>query len=209
MMESWKDLVSAILVAWYPGMEGGTAMAEILAGDVNPSGKLPCTFPKSADQLPFFDRNAKKIEYGYYHGYRLFDKNNGGPAFSFGFGLGYSPFTYANAFVDQDEIPADGSIVASVDVTNAGTRPGEEIVQFYIGYGSSAVDRPVKELKGFVRVSLPPGETRTASTTFQAADLAYYNTNRAAWTVEPADYSVLAGPSSDPRSLHSISFSIK
>jgi beta-glucosidase len=208
IMESWKDRVPAILLAWYAGMEGGTAIANILAGDVNPSGKLPCTFPRSPDQLPFFDRNAKKIDYGYYHGYRLFDKNGLDPAFPFGFGLGYSPFTYSKASVDQDVMATDGSIVASVDVTNAGTRPGEEIVQFYIGYGTSTVDRPVKELKGFTRVSLAPGETRTASTTIQAADLAHYDVNLAIWTVEPADYSMLIGPSSDPRSLQSIAFSI-
>ncbi len=205
-MERWRDKVPAILMAWYPGMEGGNAIADILFGEANPSGKLPCVFPKSTDQLPFFDNHAKEIEYGYYHGYRLFDKKGLEPAFAFGFGLSYTTYQYSNLRLDRAEIGRNGKLVASVDIKNAGTMAGEEIVQLYVGYNGSKVDRPVKDLKGFVKLALQPGETKTATIEVKAEDLAYYDVSQKAWEIEPIEYTVYVGPSSRQKDLRSASF---
>lgn len=195
-MESWKDRVEAILMVWYPGMEGGSAVADILFGDVNPSGKLPITFPESTGQLPFFDRKAASIEYGYYHGYRLFDRDDLEPAFRFGFGLSYTEYRYGNLRLGAKEITGSGSVEALVDVTNAGQVAGEEVVQLYVGCRGSAVDRPIRELKGFARLPLEPGETRTHSFKLEARDLAYYDVASGEWKTEEAEYEVFVGPSS-------------
>lgn len=207
-MERWKDKVAAILMAWYPGMEGGTAIAEILFGDVNPSGKLPMVFPKSTDQLPFFDNKVKEIDYGYYHGYRLFEKKYLEPLFPFGFGLSYTTFKYGNLKLSSKQIAKSGKIIAAVDVTNTGKMAGDEIVQLYVGYNGSKVDRPVKDLKAFARVALKPGETRTATLTVQAEDLAYYNVEKSGWEIEEIEYIVYVGPSSRQQDLISDSFKI-
>jgi len=207
-MESWKDKVPAILMAWYPGMEGGNALADILFGDANPSGKLPFVVPKSADQLPPFDNKARQVDYGYYHGYRWFEKKGLSPAFSFGFGLSYTTYKYSNLKLSAKKINKDEKLTASVDVTNAGTMAGEEIVQLYVGYKGSAVDRPVKDLKGFSRVALAPGETRTVQLELAAKNLAYYDVAQKAWNIEAITYTVFVGPSSRQAELLSGSFEI-
>jgi len=159
---------------WYGGMEGGNALGEILFGDVNPSAKSPCTFPKSEDQLPHFDRDAKKATYGFYHGYRHIDKYGYKPRYPFGFGLSYTTFSYSNVRLDKNETGTSGHIQVSVDVKNTGDMVGDEIVQLYIGYKNSSVDRPVKELKGFGKVTLEPGEAKTISIKLDVNDLAKY-----------------------------------
>jgi beta-glucosidase len=199
--EQWKDKVPAILMIWYPGMEGGIALGEVLIGDVNPSGKIPVVFPKSDDQLPFFDRDAKSIEYGYYHGYKLMDKEGFEPTFPFGFGLSYTTFSYDNLKVDKK---AD-VINVSVDITNTGSVFGEEIAQLYIGYEGSSVDRPVKELKGFEKLALKPGKTKTLIIKVNVKDLAYYDVNSEQWIIEEIKYKVLVGPSSRKEDLLSAS----
>ena len=158
--EKWRGRVPAILMAWYPGMEGGHALADILLGKVNPSGKLPCVFAQSAQQLPFFDKRAKSIEYGYFHGQRLLDKNGEEPAFAFGFGLSYTTFRYQNLRIEEERLSPSDTVRVAVDVSNTGDRAGEEIVQLYVGYPESRVERPLRELKAFVRVALAPGETQ-------------------------------------------------
>ena len=200
-MESWKDKVNGILMVWYPGLEGGNAMADILFGDVNPSGKTPCIFPKSKDQLPYFSNKVKKIKYERYHGYRRFDKNNDEPAFPFGFGLSYTKYKYDNLKLSDSEINKDGEINISVNVTNSGQVAGEEIVQLYVGYKNPKLDRPVKDLKGFTRTALEPGETKTVTMNIQANDLAYYDTGSKSWQVEQIEYIVYAGPSSNEKDL--------
>jgi beta-glucosidase len=195
-MEAWKDEVEAILMVWYPGMEGGHAIADILFGDINPSGKLPITFPESADQLPFFDKKAKTIEYGYYHGYRLFDKEGLEPAFPFGFGLSYTEYEYGNLRLSERRVGKGGRIKVYFDVTNIGEMEGHEVVQLYVGYRGSKVDRPVKELKGFARLDLTPGETKTGLIEVKAEDLAYYDIDAGAWETEEIEYVVYVGPSS-------------
>jgi beta-glucosidase len=206
--EAWKDKVGAILMAWYPGMEGGTAIGEIIFGDVNPCGKLPVVFPKSEAQLPFFDKDAETIEYGYYHGYKLMDKNNDKPAFHFGFGLSYTNYKYNNLRLNKDKIARDGEVEISVNITNDGNMEGEEIAQLYIGYNKSSVDRPIKELKGFGKVNLSPGEMKTLTLKLKAEDLAYYNSDKKEWIIEPIEYLVNVGPSSKKEDCLSASFKI-
>lgn len=191
-MEEWRAAAPAILMAWYPGMAGGRALARLLFGEVNPSGKLPLTIPKREADLPPFDPWAERVEYGYYHGYTLFDKTGREPAFPFGFGLSYTSFAYENLRAEAD---GDG-IRAEVEVANTGGRAGEEVVQLYVGFSHSKVDRPVKLLKGFRRVRLEAGEKKTVSFAVPWEDLAWYNPARRAWEVEAMAYEVLAGGSS-------------
>jgi beta-glucosidase len=200
-MEGWKDKARAILMAWYPGMEGGNALADILFGEVNPSGKLPIIFPENTGQLPHFDKKAKSIEYGYYHGYRLFDKEGLQPAFPFGFGLSYTRYGYDNLRLSGKEIDRDGLLEAKVDLANLGDMAGDEIVQLYIGCSGSKVDRPLKELKDFTRVHMEPGETKTVSLEVKAEDLAYYDVDSGDWVVEEIDYTAYVGPSSRQEDL--------
>jgi beta-glucosidase len=201
-VESWKDAVDAIVMAWYPGMEGGTALAEILFGDKNPSGKLPVTFPKSTDQLPFFDKKAGSIEYGYYHGYRHFDKEGIDPEFPFGFGLSYTQYNYSNIKLSARQTGKSGMITVSADVTNTGRVYGEEVTQLYVSYEGSSVERPVKELKGFARLGLKPGATKTVSFDIRAGDLAYYDPDEKGWVVEEIEYPVRVGSSSREADLY-------
>lgn len=200
-VEAWVDQVEALLMAWYPGMEGGTAIAEILFGDVNPSGKLPIIFPKSTEQLPFFDKKAKSIDYGYYHGYRLLDRDNQEPRFAFGFGMSYTKFEYKNLRLDKKEADKSGKIKVEVDVTNSGKVKGDEIVELYVGYNGSAVDRPKKDLKGFGKLSLEPGETKTLPLNLYVEELAYYDVDSASWKVEEIEYVIYVGPSSRSEDL--------
>jgi len=209
ILERWKDKVPAILMAWYPGMEGGNALADIIFGDVNPSGKLPIVFPKSEDQLPFFDNKVKKISYGYFHGYRLLDKNHQQPAFPFGFGLSYTTYKYSNLKLDRKQVGKSGKISVSVDVKNTGRMAGEEIVQLYIGCPGSKVERPKKELKGFARVPLLPGEAKTVTLEVKAGELAFYDPKNHCWEVEEGEYLVFVGPSSSEKDLLSDRFEIK
>ncbi len=206
--ENWKDEVPAILMAWYPGMEGGTAMGDVLFGDFNPCGKLPVVFPKSEDQLPFFDKNAESIEYGYYHGYRLMDKNGDEPAFQFGFGLSYTSYKYENLRLNKETITEDGELEIKMDITNTGDMAGEEIAQVYVNYKNSSVDRPIKDLKGFGKVSLEPGETKTMSIKLNAKDLAYYDVDSKRWIVESIEYVLHVGPSSREVDLLNTTFKI-
>jgi beta-glucosidase len=207
--EKWRKKVPALLMAWYPGMEGGNALADVLLGKVNPSGKLPCLFPKSESQLPFFDKRAKSIEYGYFHGYRLMDQQGNVPAFPFGFGLSYTTFAYKNLQIDRSEIGPNEALKVSVDVTNTGNLAGEEVVQLYAGYEGSRVERPVKELKGFLKVSLAPGQTKRVDFLLAAKHLAYYNEQQAKWFVEAITYSVHVGPSSRMEDLLDTRFRIR
>ena len=206
--EAWREKVPAILMAWYPGMEGGHALADVLLGAINPGGKLPCVFPASADHLPFFDRYANTIEYDYYHGYRLLDRDRHEPAFAFGHGLSYTTFAYGNLRLDRDTIGRAGVIQASVDITNTGDRAGAEVAQLYVSYDGSQVDRAVKDLKGFVRVQLEPGETRSITFTLRADQLAYFDEARRGWVVEPIGYTALVGPSSRTDDLLRASFRV-
>jgi len=195
-MEGWLDEVPALLLAWYPGMEGGAAVAEILFGEVNPSGKLPIIFPKREDQLFPFENKALKIVYHGFHGYRWFDDKNLEPLFPFGFGLSYTEFKFGGLQLSEKEISKSGKLTVSVEVANTGKVAGEEVVQVYVGCVGSKVSRPKKELKAFARVKLDPGEKKTVSIEIPAQDLAFYDVASTSWVVEPIEYQILAGPSS-------------
>jgi beta-glucosidase len=195
-------------MAWYPGMEGGNAIADVIFGNVNPSGKLPVTFHKSEDQLPSFDNRVDFIDYDYWHGYRLFEKEGHEPSYPFGFGLSYTEYKYKNLRLDKKKTTKCGKITASVDVTNTGDKAGEEIVQLYVGYKDSAVYRSKKDLKGFARVALEPGETKTVSIEIKPKDLAFWCMKDDKWVVEEIEYIVYIGPSSKREDLLSDTFRV-
>jgi beta-glucosidase len=190
--EAWRAQTPAILMLWYPGMEGGNALADILLGRVNPSGKLPLTFPRRAEDLPYFDRNATAITYDLWHGYRKLDRDGVEPAFPFGFGLSYTTFALSNLHVAQPRAAADGTLAVTVAVTNTGAMAGDEVVQLYVAALESAVERAPKELKSFTRVTLAPGETQTVHLEMPVAGLAYY-AGANGWIVEPIEYEVIVG----------------
>ena len=184
---NWADAhVPAILEAWYPGEEGGTAIADVLFGDYNPAGRLPVTFYKSVDQLPPFD--------DYNMAGRTYRYMTEQPLYPFGHGLSYTDFQYDNLRIAPEQIGSGGRATISLDVTNTGARAGDEVVQLYVRHKDSSVDRPIRELKGFVRVHLAPGECTSVSFRLHASQLAYWAGS--GWAVEPGMVDVLLGSSS-------------
>jgi beta-glucosidase len=179
----------AILEGWYLGQEGGTAVAEVLFGDVNPGGKLPVSFPRGVGQLPLFYNRKLTARRGY-----LFDSAR--PLFPFGHGLSYTTFASSSPTVSQARIPPDGRTTASVEVTNTGKRAGDEVVQLYIRAEVSRATRPVMELKGFRRVTLAPGERRTVTFELGPEQLSYHGPEMKR-VVEPGRFQVMVGGSSD------------
>ncbi len=208
MMEAWKNEVPAILMAWYAGMEGGTALARILFGDVVPSGKLPFSIAANNEDMPPFDKKAEKADYGYYHGYTLLDREQKQAAFAFGHGLSYTDFSYSNLILDQPQIKSNGELICRVEVSNTGRVSGREVVQLYLGCASSAVHRPLKRLVAFKKVSLAPSETKTVSFVLPATKTAYYSEAAKKWVIEKTGYTLYAGGSSEPQKLLHTSFSI-
>jgi beta-glucosidase len=208
-IEEWKNDAPAILMAWYFGMEGGNALARVLFGDVNPGGKMPLTTPKSESQLPFFDEFADSSEYGPYHGYTLVDKEGHEPTFPFGHGLSYTSYAYDNLTVGTPKVGPDGRLEVTVDVTNTGERAGEEIVQLYVGFEGSKVERPVKLLRAFDKIALEPGETKTVPLSVEVKELAWFNPEANAWEIEPMTYGVLVGPSSRNEDLLTATFTME
>ena len=159
--ENWREQVPAILMLWYPGMEGGHAFADILLGKVNPSGKLPCVFAARPEDLPYYDMNAKAITYDLWHGYRKLERDGAVPAFPFGFGLSYTTFDYADLHLTDTVLGAQDTLTATLNVTNRGPVSGDTVVQCYVAVPGSRVERAPKELKAFRRVGLKPGEVKT------------------------------------------------
>ena len=215
----WIDKVPAVVQAWFIGSEAGEAIASVLFGDVNPSGKLPFTWYASLDQCgahalnayPGTWREGHKIideEYkeGLFVGYRWIDrlkmkKSKGDkvksePLFAFGHGLSYTTFQYGKVTADKSSLTADEQITFTVPVTNTGSRAGAETIQLYIRDVESSVERPFKELKAFNKVFLQPGETQQVSLTIDKSALSFYDDKSAAWTAEPGDFEALIGPSS-------------
>ena len=199
--ERWRSQVPAILMLWYPGMEGGHAFADILLGKVNPSGRLPCVFPAQAQDLPYFDLKAQSITYDLWHGYRKLEHEGITPAFPFGFGLSYTSFDYAKLSLDKTTLSTEDVMAASLEVTNSGGAAGETVVQAYIAVPGSNIERAPKELKAFQRVSLEIGETKTVRLEIPVKDLAYYDPDTG-WRVEPTEYLLIVGQHSlDARAL--------
>lgn len=202
MIREWEESVPAILYGWYAGMEGGTALARVLFGEVNPSGKLPFVIPRDERHLPYFSSTDDEIEYGLYHGYTLLEKEGHTPAYPFGFGLSYTTFSYSDLRVERTK-PADvsasagaGMVTVGVTVENTGHRDGEEVVQVYVGMKNSAIDRQKKLLKGFEKVFIPAGEKRRVEISVPANDLRYYSVDEKRWIFEPGRYQFYAGSSS-------------
>jgi beta-glucosidase len=189
--EAWRKRVPAILMLWYPGMEGGNAFADVLLGRVNPGGRLPCTFPRRAADLPYFDKKATRISYDLWHGYRKLARDGRKAAFPLGYGLGYTDFEYSNLRLVRSELGEAGTLVAHVDVTNTGPRAGDEVVQLYVGARHSRVERAPHELKAFRRVSIEAGQTRSVRLELPVRELAYFEDG--GWVVEPTTYQVVVG----------------
>ena len=193
-MTPWLDKVSGVVEAWYPGQEGGTALAEILTGDVNPSGHLPATFERRWEDNPTHDSyypadSTNKVPYkeGVFVGYRGYEHNKTKPLFPFGYGLSYTTFKYSNLVADEHGV--------SFHVTNTGSRVGDAVPEVYIAPEQSSVPRPAKELKGFARVSLQPSETKSVTIPLSGRSFAYWGGSK--WKVEKGDYDVLVGSSSN------------
>ncbi len=202
-MDDWIDLCPSVIEAWYGGMKAGTAIANVLFGDVNPSGKLTITFPKKLADSP---AHASKRTYpgndkvfydeGIFVGYRHFDTKNIDPLFPFGYGLSYTTFTYENLTIDADKIRSDDVFKVSVDITNAGKINGKEVVQLYIQDVQSSVERPLKELKGFKKINLNSGQMETIVFELNKHDLSFYKPIENSWVVEKGMFKILIGSSS-------------
>jgi len=197
----WLDQVAAVSQAWYPGQECGNAIADVLFGDINPSGRLPQTFPKRLEDNPAFINypgENGKVHYGegIFVGYRYYDKKEIEPLFPFGYGLSYTTFAYGDLRLDGAAYDVPDQIRASVDVTNTGKWAGKEVVQLYVHDIRSQVIRPEKELKAFQKVHLEPGETKTVTFELSHAALAYYDTDRKGWLAEAGEFEILVGSSS-------------
>lgn len=206
----WVKEVPAIVQAWYLGSEAGSAIASVLTGDVNPSGKLPFTFPASlqdvgahklgeypgtprSDGSPIVDQ---KYNEGIFVGYRWADKEKTKPLFSFGHGLSYTTFAYGKAVADKKVMGQDETLTITLPVTNTGCREGSEVIQLYISDLQSSLPRPVKELKGFSKVKLAPGETREITFTIGKEALSFFDDTRHEWVTEPGKFEALVGASS-------------
>jgi beta-glucosidase len=190
--ENWRRQVPAILMLWYPGMEGGHAFADILLGKINPSGKLPCVFAARSEDLPYYDMNAKAITYDLWHGYRKLERDGAIPGFPFGFGLSYTTFEFDHLRLSAKSLGVNDTLTTTLEVTNCGPVAGDTVVQIYVAVPASRVERAPKELKAFRRVGLKSGETKTIQVDIPAKVLAYYD-EQSGWTVEPTSYRLIAG----------------
>lgn len=206
----WADKVPAILQAWFLGSESGNSLADVIFGRVNPSGKLPMTFPVRLDDVAAHavgeypgtkraDSDIVDIRYneGVLVGYRWFDTKKIRPLFAFGHGLSYTTFGYGKLSADASKIGPDGAMTLSVDVTNTGSRAGAETVQLYISDTKASVKRPAKELKNFAKIYLEPGQTKTVTFTVRPSDLAFFDAGAHAWKAEPGEFRAHVGAASD------------
>ena len=199
----WVNEVPSIVQAWYLGTETGSAIANVLTGDVNPSGKLPFTFPVKLDdigahKLGEFPGTENEVTYneGIFVGYRWVDKQKIKPLFSFGHGLSYTTFEYGKVSADKKQMTADETITFSINVKNTGLLKGAEVVQLYISDKESSLPRPVKELKGFDKIQLEPGEEKTVTFTIDKSALSFFDADKHEWMVESGDFEAIIGASS-------------
>jgi beta-glucosidase len=200
-MTRWIERVPAVLYAWYGGQEAGRAVGDLIFGIAVPSGKLPVTFPRRIEDSTAWGRYPGEnlhVEYGegIFVGYRGFDRGKVEPLFPFGYGLSYTTFEYSGLTVSTPKLKAGGQVDIGVQVRNAGTRAGAEVVQLYLHDVESSLPRPEKELKGFARVMLQPGETRTQTFTLDPSTMAFFDPGKGAWVAEAGAFEVLIGASS-------------
>jgi beta-glucosidase len=194
----WADEVAAVLQAWFPGMEGGNALADVLFGDADPSGRLPTTFPRRLEDSPAYayypgQDGVARYQEGLLVGYRHYDKVGTEPRFCFGYGLSYTRFEYSNLRVQTRD---DQHVHVDVDLANVGKRRGYEVAQVYVRDTTSSGDRPEKELREFAKLELEPGQRRTVSFDLPPRAFAHWDAQRKAWLVEPGEREVVVGSSS-------------
>jgi beta-glucosidase len=202
-MSRWIDRVQAVIEAWYPGEEGGNAIADILFGNCSPGGRLPLTFARTTGQLPLcysFKPSGRIDDYA--------DLRGRQPRFDFGFGLSYTTFKYSRPRLHKSSNNRHESNAVTVDVTNTGEVAGDEVVQLYIRDKVSSVARPFKELKGFRRVHLAPGETRSVTLEIKEEQLAFYDIDMR-YVVEPGEFEIMVGSSSRDEDLQKVILSVK
>ncbi len=204
IVEEWKNKINSIIHAFYPGMEGGTAIAKAIFGDVNPGGKLPFTVASNERHYPAFDRLADTATYDRYHGYIKLDKDENHAAFPFGFGLSYTSFEQKNVSVEINQ----EQLIASAEITNTGNKTGDQVVQLYIGFDNSSIEREHKLLKGFERISLKPGESKTVKITCPFDKIKWYNPKTKLWELEKMEYQAYVGSSSRESDLIQTTFLI-
>ncbi len=204
MVENWHEKATAILQTFYSGMEGGTALAKILFGDISPSGKLPFTVARSSGDYPFFDKNAASITYDLFHGYSLFDRDKKSPRFAFGYGLSYATFNYG---IPSAEITAD-TLHIKVMLINSSELAADEVAQFYVQFPKSVVDRPVKLLKAFKRIFLRAGESREISVSIAKNDLRWRDPQLHQWILDTGSYKAFVGGSSLSAMANAVGFDL-
>lgn len=201
LVEQWREKPSAILQTFYSGMEGGRALARLVFGEANPSGRLPFTVACKPEDYPHFDRDADAIEYGYWHGYAKFEQEGTQPRYPFGYGLSYTRFAYRGLAVRR----SGDLIEAQVAVTNTGDRAGSEVIQLYVGYPGTVKPRATRNLHGFSRVDLGPGETRIVDLQVPVANLRYRDPATHHWKLESGNYTIeIARHSGDSDRLQSV-----
>jgi beta-glucosidase len=201
LMNEWIDKVDGLIEAWFAGEQAGNAIAEILLGETNPSGKLPMTFPMSWEDCSAFNTYKKedgttRYEDGIFVGYRHFENKNIKPLFPFGFGLSYTTFKYNDLKLSSKEIAKNDKLTVTLNVKNTGSVKGSEVVQLYVKDVQSSIERPVKELKGFNKVSLNPGEEKTVEFTIDQKALSFFDPKLKDWTAESVEFEILIGSSS-------------
>lgn len=201
LMNEWVDNVSGLIEAWFAGEQAGNAIAEVLIGETNPSGKLPMTFPKRWDDCSAFNTYKKedgttRYEDGIYVGYRHFEKNKIEPLFPFGYGLSYTTFNYSDLNLSSKEISQDEKLIVRTKIKNTGKVGGSEIVQLYIKDIQSSLDCPEKELKGFKKVYLKAGEEKTIEFALDKSALSFFDPKIKNWVAEAGEFEVLIGSSS-------------
>ena len=197
----WLGNVAAVLQAWYPGQEAGNSIADVLLGKAEPGGRLPQTFPARLEDDPTFinypgERGQVRYGEGVYIGYRYYEKKKVAPLFPFGFGLSYTQFRLDGLTLSAEGIGPGGTVTAAVQVINVGERAGSTVVQVYVADDEASVSRPAKELAGFAKVRLAPGETRRVEVVLDMRSLAFFDVTAKAWTAEAGRFTVLAGFSS-------------
>jgi beta-glucosidase len=202
-MDAWLAKVPALLYAWYPGLEGGNALAHVLFGDVNPSGKLPCTFPKRLANSPAHALHAYPgangtvvYQEGLLVGYRWFDTKKIKPLFPFGYGLSYTTFKYSNLNLVPGPEALGAPVTVEFELANTGSRAGAEVAQIYVQEASPSLPRPLKELKGFKKVLLQPGEKQKVSVILDRNAFAHYAPDKKGWVADKGAYKILVGGSS-------------
>ncbi len=200
----WINSVPAVIEDWYGGTEGGRALANVLLGNFDPSGKLPISWEKRLKDNPtmahyYEEPGTHNVHYkeGVFVGYRYYDESTVKPLFPFGFGLSYTTFAFSHLTVTPKVASPDGPITVSFDVQNTGQHAGAEVAQVYVGDPSARIKRPLKQLKGFERVELNPGETRRVTVTLNRRSLAYWDVNKNGWQVDPGKFAIYVGDSSE------------